>query len=156
VRDLWNLVFQMFGVGWVMPRRGSALLACWKGRVNRRDLEIVWNLTPSCLIWCIWREKNARSFEDCLKMRSNLQLCFLKSLFEWIYANAFLNISNFVHFCALLSCSWLCWAFSFVYSVCTWVAPPALFYWTTSLIWKKYIYIYIYIFFRRESQTCRW
>ncbi len=30
---------------------------------NRNDLE-VWRLAPLHLMWCIWRERNARSFED--------------------------------------------------------------------------------------------
>jgi hypothetical protein len=27
-------------------------------------------------MWCIWRERNARSFEDCDKTNSELQLCY--------------------------------------------------------------------------------
>jgi len=50
--------------------------------------------------------------------------CFLKSFFEWIFATAFLNISNLVDFCTLFSCSRLCWVFSFIFSMCTWVACP--------------------------------
>jgi hypothetical protein len=63
-RDLWNLVFRMFGVEWVMPRRVVELLACWKRRFSQNDLNVVWNVIPSCLMWCIWRERNARSFEE--------------------------------------------------------------------------------------------
>jgi hypothetical protein len=88
-----------------MPRQVVDLLACWKGRVNQNDINIVWNVIPSFLMWCIWREMNARSFDDCEKTSSDLQLCFLKSLFEWIFANTLLNISSFVDFCALFSLS---------------------------------------------------
>jgi hypothetical protein len=35
----------------------------------------------------------------------NLQLCFLKSLFERVYVNAFFDASNFADFCALFPCS---------------------------------------------------
>jgi len=45
--------------------------------------------------------RNARSFNDCEKTSLDLQLCFLKSLFEWISVNALLDVSNFVGFCAL-------------------------------------------------------
>jgi hypothetical protein len=37
------MVFQMFGVEWVMPRRVVDLLACWNRRVGRNDVNIVWN-----------------------------------------------------------------------------------------------------------------
>jgi hypothetical protein len=25
----------------------------------------IWRMAPLCLMWCIWREQNACSFEDC-------------------------------------------------------------------------------------------
>ena len=25
---------------------------------------IVWKIVPLCLLWCLWQEKNDRSFED--------------------------------------------------------------------------------------------
>jgi hypothetical protein len=59
-----------------------------------------WNVITSCLMWCIWKEMNVRSFEDCEKTSSELQLCFLKSLF----VNALLNIYSFVGFCAFFLC----------------------------------------------------
>jgi hypothetical protein len=59
VRELWNMVFQMFGVEWVMPRRVVDLLACWNRRVGMNDIIIVWNAIPSFLLRCMWREMNA-------------------------------------------------------------------------------------------------
>ena len=33
----------------------------WGGR----DLaKAIWRMAPLCVIWCIWRERNARLFED--------------------------------------------------------------------------------------------
>jgi hypothetical protein len=95
----------MFGVEWVMPRRVVDLLAFWKGRVNRYDNNILWNAIPSLLMWCILREMNAWSFDDCEKTSSDLHFYFLKSFFECISANSLLNISSFVEFVALFSLS---------------------------------------------------
>jgi hypothetical protein len=53
------MVFQMFGVEWVMPRRVVDLLACWNRRVGMNDIIIVWNAIPSFLLRCMWREMNA-------------------------------------------------------------------------------------------------
>ena len=25
----------------------------------------IWRMVPHCVIWCLWRERNARLFEDC-------------------------------------------------------------------------------------------
>jgi hypothetical protein len=62
-RDLWIMVFQMFGVEeWIMPRWVVVLvdlLACWKRRVGWDDINIVWNVILPFLIWCIWRGRNA-------------------------------------------------------------------------------------------------
>lgn len=46
---------------------------------------------------------NALSFDDCEKTSSYLQHCSLKSLFEWIFVDTFLYISNFVDFFVLFS-----------------------------------------------------
>jgi hypothetical protein len=72
------MVFQMFGVKWVMPIRVVDLLVCWKRRVVRNDINIVRNAIPSFLMWCIWRERVARSFN---RERESLDLwtCFLNS-----------------------------------------------------------------------------
>jgi hypothetical protein len=109
-RDLWNMVFQMFGVALVMPIQVMDLLTCWKGRVGQNDMKIVWNVIPSCLMWCIWREMSTQSFDDCEKTSSDLHYVFLNPsfsgfliplLFEWISSNAFLNVSNLVDLCTL-------------------------------------------------------
>jgi hypothetical protein len=54
-----------------MPRRVVELLACWKRRFNRKDLNVILNVIPSCLMWYVWREMNARSFNDCEKTSSD-------------------------------------------------------------------------------------
>jgi hypothetical protein len=63
-RELWSSILNMFGVEWVMPRRVIVLLVRWGGQVGRGTIMEVWRLAPLCLIWCLWRERNARSFED--------------------------------------------------------------------------------------------
>jgi hypothetical protein len=67
---------------------------------------------------------NAPSFDDCEKTSSYLRLCSLKSLFEWIFADIFLYISNFVDFfCSLFSFLICLFDFFFlIYFLCTLVA----------------------------------
>ena len=40
-------------------------------------------MIPHCLMWGLWREKNARTFEGCEKPSHYLKLLFLRTLFEW-------------------------------------------------------------------------
>jgi hypothetical protein len=62
--QLWNYVFSLFGVEWVIPQSFLNLLACWN-RVGGRDIsKVIWRMVPLCIIWCIWQERNARTFED--------------------------------------------------------------------------------------------
>jgi hypothetical protein len=69
---LYILVFKMFGVDWIMPSQVVELQACWKIRFSPKDLNVIWNVILSCLMWCMWRERNARSFDDCEKTSSDL------------------------------------------------------------------------------------
>jgi hypothetical protein len=64
-RDLWNSVFTLFGMTWVMPRQVVDLLTCWQGSWGRHRHIEIWKAIPHCLMWCLWRERNARTFEDC-------------------------------------------------------------------------------------------
>jgi hypothetical protein len=58
-RELWDLVFSMFGLRWVMPCHVVDLLACWTGQNRRSRSDAIWALIPHCLMWIIWRERNA-------------------------------------------------------------------------------------------------
>jgi hypothetical protein len=62
--ELWNSILQLFGVDWVMPRKMSNLLGSWRGQFGTRHALQIWKLASLCLMWCLWREWNAWSFED--------------------------------------------------------------------------------------------
>ena len=42
---------------------------------HHRHIEI-WKAVPHCLMWCIWRERNARTFEEGERNIMALKLCF--------------------------------------------------------------------------------
>jgi hypothetical protein len=91
-RELWALTFSMFGVSWVLPRHVVDLLACWTGRAHRGRSATIWGLIPHCLMWVIWRERNARTFEDLENTIQDIKHCFLSMLLEWVNAS---DISHF-------------------------------------------------------------
>jgi hypothetical protein len=41
-----------------------------------------------CLMWCVWRERNARCFEDCENGLLNLKRKMLQTLFMWREKNS--------------------------------------------------------------------
>jgi hypothetical protein len=62
-----------------------------------------WRLAPLCLLWCIWRERNARLFEDIEISMVELQKRLLNTLYIWIASHHSLNVFTYVDFLKLLS-----------------------------------------------------
>jgi hypothetical protein len=61
--SLWNTLFTLFGMSWVMPRRVIDLFTClWN--FGRPKSAAIWKIVPICIFWCVWKEINLRCFED--------------------------------------------------------------------------------------------
>jgi hypothetical protein len=41
----------------------------------------VWKMVPLCLLWCLWREINYRSFEDREKTLEEIKALFFYTLY---------------------------------------------------------------------------
>ena len=74
------MVFALFNIHWVVPRRVIDLFECWQGRLGRHQNFVIWRAIPHCLMWCLWRERNARTFEGCEQSVVELKLQFYRSL----------------------------------------------------------------------------
>jgi hypothetical protein len=72
-----------FRKGWT---RVVDLLASWKGRFGRHCIGVVGNAVPLCVMWIIWQERNACTFEGIERSVVELKLFFLRTLFEWMAA----------------------------------------------------------------------
>ncbi len=64
---------------------------------------MIWKVVPHWLVWCLWRERIARSFEGCELSIINLKMQFLQTLFDWMLAIGLFSFSSFLEF--LDSCS---------------------------------------------------
>jgi hypothetical protein len=83
-RELWVVLFRLFRVEWIMPRKVIDVLNSWRGLVGRRNILDVWRVAHLCLMWCIWRERNARSFKYCKRSVKNLNpLCSNPFMHGW-------------------------------------------------------------------------
>ena len=71
---------EVYGVRFVWSLLGNTkvvdLPACWQGRVGRHWNGVIWMVAPHCLMWCLWRERNDRSFEDFERTLLDLKLFF--------------------------------------------------------------------------------
>jgi hypothetical protein len=102
-RELWEMIFALFGIHWVMPRRVIELFDCWQGSMGRQQNLVIWRAIPHCLMWCLWRQRNARTFEGCELRVVELKLQFYRYLFDWLSATglfSFSNLLNLIDFCS--------------------------------------------------------
>jgi hypothetical protein len=86
-----------------MPRTVLELLTSWGASVGYGLSKEAWWLAPLCLLWCIWRERNARLFEDVETSMVELRKCLLNMLYIWIASHHCLNDFTFVDFLNLFS-----------------------------------------------------
>ena len=87
-RDLWNFVFSLFGVFWVLPFTMKEVLLSWHDPFVGRSKKKVCYAAPLCLFWTVWREWNRRVFENketiIHKIKSNFCIIFgCGLLFSW-------------------------------------------------------------------------
>jgi hypothetical protein len=100
--EMWNVFFQLFDVVWVMPRRVSELLGCWRGQLGNREVLHLWRLVSLCLMWSL-AQRNARSFDDREIGLLELKRVMLQTLYIWrvawntTHASTF---SEFLDFCS--------------------------------------------------------
>jgi hypothetical protein len=101
---LWNAIFSRFSLSWVMPRRVVDLFACW-WTGGRSQSVVVWKMVPCCLLWCLWRERNDKLFEDKKITIEELISFFFLSLYSWTTAFLAPIMINYHDFLVLFSSS---------------------------------------------------
>jgi hypothetical protein len=63
-------------------------------------------MAPLCLMWCLAKERNAHSFEDCKTGLINLKKLVIQTLFMWrvmIQSIYECSYSNFLDMCSSFS-----------------------------------------------------
>jgi hypothetical protein len=73
----------------------------------------VWKMVPCCLLWCLWRERNDRQFEDKEKTIEELISFFFHSLYSRSAAFLAPLVFSFNDFLVLFSSS-----MPFLYTSC--------------------------------------
>ena len=62
IRELWTLLLSSFGLVWVFLASVRNLLLEWKVKGLGKKRRVVRRLSSICLFWCIWGERNRRTF----------------------------------------------------------------------------------------------
>ena len=95
---LWSMILGLFGVSWVMPKLVVGLLACWQGWFGHHRNGHIWIIVLHCLMWCLWRERNSRCFEDNEISIPELKLFFFRTLLDWLSILQNQSFSSFLDF----------------------------------------------------------
>ena len=94
--EMWSMIFCLFGICWVMPQRVVDLLDCWTCNFRRHRNIVIWRFVPHCLMWCIWRERNSRSFKGREWSIIEFKSFFFFTLLEWCLVLPFFLVCPFL------------------------------------------------------------
>ncbi|KAF5446588.1 hypothetical protein F2P56_032204, partial [Juglans regia] len=97
-RALWVEVFSRIELSFVMPATVVDLLASWTLPRGAQQIKEVWKMIPICIMWCIWQERNDRTFENKERSLEELRALFFRTLCLWAIALDFngLNFHDFL------------------------------------------------------------
>ena len=96
---LWDLVFSLFGVNWVLPFTVGDTLLGWHITFKDKKHRKVWQAAPLCLFWTVWKERNRIVFDNEVLVVQRLKNSFICNLFSWAKSSIVvgpLTLFNFV------------------------------------------------------------
>ena len=96
-RELWTLLLSFFWT-WVFPASVRNLLLVWKVKGLGKKRRAIWRLAPICLFWCIWGERNRRTFQEEEISDPCLRNLFFWSLLKWSQQFLDLDSPSFLNF----------------------------------------------------------
>ena len=47
-QELWDMIFALFGIHWVMPKRVIDVFNCWQGCLGRQQNDVIGKAIPHC------------------------------------------------------------------------------------------------------------
>jgi hypothetical protein len=68
-----------------MPLRVLDLFECW-WTAGRQRSAVIWKMVPTCILWCVWKERNDRCFEDLERSLEEILASFFHTLYLWTVA----------------------------------------------------------------------
>lgn len=82
-QQIWHLFFAVAGIQWCMPNNTVEFLLSWHRLDLQKSSKEAWKSIPKVVWWVIWRERNARVFEDKRDNVINLKLRCMFVLSLW-------------------------------------------------------------------------
>ena len=98
MRALWNLLFSLFGVAWVLSGTVKETLIGWHGAFVGKIRKKAWQMTPLCIFWSVWKERNLLAFGNEVLSLQKLKHSFVCNLWSWVRVFIVLSPRSFVSF----------------------------------------------------------
>ncbi|RVX21022.1 hypothetical protein VitviT2T_011245 [Vitis vinifera] len=83
VRVLWDIVFGLVDVKWVFPKTVKDVLVSWRGSFVGKKRKKIWEATPLCIFWTVWKERNRIAFREGVLNVQKLKNIFVCNLWSW-------------------------------------------------------------------------
>ena len=76
-RVLWDLLFTLFGVSWVLSSSIRETLLSWHGSFVGKKCKKVWRVAPLHIFWTVWKARNRLKFKDDVLSIQRLKYSFV-------------------------------------------------------------------------------
>ena len=76
-RVLWDLLFTLFGVSWVLSSSVRETLLNWHDSFVGKKRKKVWRAAPLHIFWTIWKARNRLAFKDDMLSIQQLKYSFI-------------------------------------------------------------------------------
>ena len=105
-RVLWDFVFSLFGVNWVLPFTVRDTLLDWFASFKDKKHRKVWRAAPLCLFWTVWKERNRIVFDNEVLLIQRLKNSFACNLLSWAKSCIVVGPLSLINFVDWLGSCW--------------------------------------------------
>ncbi|KAG5590371.1 hypothetical protein H5410_040885, partial [Solanum commersonii] len=87
-----------------MPQHTADLLSCWISRGRRKSKKKWWSIIPSCIWWCIWKERNSRCYDNKANSIEKVKWNCLTTFYFWCKEEGIEETAQILNFIGTLFC----------------------------------------------------
>ena len=105
-RVLWNLLFSLFGVSWILSYSVKETLLGWHGLFVGKTHKKAWQTTPLCIFWTVWKKRNLIVFDNEELSIQRLKNSFVYNPWSWSRMSVDMCSISLVSFIDWLGSKW--------------------------------------------------
>ena len=102
---IFELLFSLFGVVWVFSGTVKETLLGWHGAFVGKIRKKAWQMTPLCIFWSVWKERNLLAFGNEVLSLQRLKHSYVCNMWSWVRVFIVLSPRSLVNFFEWLGCS---------------------------------------------------